>query len=138
FYKDIFRNPTFNDLYYTRIGKRDLKPEYTKQYNLGITYSKTYTGRVQFLTLTADAYYNEVKDKIIAIPNKDLVTWSMVNLGSVDIRGLDLSMRTAVSLNEDYTFNLAGNYTFQKAVDVTDPSSSYYLNQIPYTPEHTL
>jgi vitamin B12 transporter len=138
FYKDIFRNPTFNDLYYTRIGKRDLKPEYTKQYNLGVTYSKTYTSRVQFLTLTADAYYNEVNDKIIAVPNKDLFTWSMLNLGNVDIRGLDLSLKTAVSLNEDVTFNLAGNYTFQKAVDVTDPNSTYYLDNIPYTPEHTL
>uniref|UniRef100_UPI003D7F56FC TonB-dependent receptor plug domain-containing protein n=1 Tax=Pedobacter sp. TaxID=1411316 RepID=UPI003D7F56FC len=138
FYKDIFRNPTFNDLYYTRIGKRDLNPEYTKQYNLGITYSKTYTRPVQFLTLTADAYYNEVNDKIIAIPNKDLFTWTMMNLGNVDIRGLDLSLKTAISLTREFIFTLAGNYTFQKAIDVTNPSSTYYLNQIPYTPEHTL
>ncbi|MBG6235732.1 outer membrane receptor for ferrienterochelin and colicin [Pedobacter sp. CAN_A7] len=138
FYKDIFRNPTFNDLYYTRAGKRDLKPEYTKQYNLGITYSKNYTSPIQFLTLTADAYYNEVNDKIIAIPNKDLFTWTMMNLGNVDIRGLDLSMKTAVSLSNEFTLNLAGNYTYQKAIDVTDPGSTYYLHNIPYTPEHTL
>ena len=138
FYKDIFRNPTFNDLYYTRAGKRDLKPEYTKQYNLGITYSKTYTNLIQFITLTADAYYNEVSDKIIAIPNKDLFTWTMMNLGNVDIRGLDVSMKTAVSLSNESTLNLAGNYTYQKAIDVTDPGSTYYLHNIPYTPEHTL
>ena len=138
FYKDIFRNPTFNDLYYTRIGKRDLKPERTKQYNLGVTYQKTYNNLFQFLTLAVDAYYNEVNDKIIAIPNKDLFTWTMLNLGNVDIRGIDLSAKTALTLSNDLTLNLAGNYTYQKAIDITDPSSSYYLDQIPYTPEHTL
>jgi len=39
FYKNIFRIPTFNDLYYEQIGNRDLKPEKTNQYNLGLTYS---------------------------------------------------------------------------------------------------
>jgi vitamin B12 transporter len=90
FYKDIFRNPTFNDLYYTRSGRRNLKPEYAVQYNAGITYSKSFNTAIHFLSFTADAYYNKVKDKIIAIPNKDLFTWTMMNLGLVDIRGLDL------------------------------------------------
>ncbi|HET8828489.1 MAG TPA: TonB-dependent receptor, partial [Pelobium sp.] len=40
FYKDIFRYPTFNDLYYTNFGNRKLDPEKTKQYNLGIVYDK--------------------------------------------------------------------------------------------------
>ena len=40
FYKDIFRLPTFNDLYYGQIGNRDLNPEKSKQFNLGLTYSK--------------------------------------------------------------------------------------------------
>lgn len=39
FYKDIFRLPNFNDLYYSRVGTRDLRPESTRQYNIGITYS---------------------------------------------------------------------------------------------------
>src|SRR5690606_22065044 len=92
FYKDIFRNPTFNDLYYTRSGRRDLKPEYATQYNAGVTYSKSFNSTIYFLSVTADAYYNKVKDKIIAIPNKDLFNWTMMNLGLVDIRGIDLGV----------------------------------------------
>jgi vitamin B12 transporter len=138
FYKDIFRNPTFNDLYYTRAGKRDLKPEYAKQYNAGVTYSKTYNSTIRYLSLTADAYYNKVKDKIIAIPNKDLFTWTMMNLGLVDIRGLDFGMKTQFALGQKLDFSLSGNYTYQEAIDITDPESSVYLEQIPYTPKHTL
>ncbi len=138
FYKDIFRNPTFNDLYYTRSGKRDLKPEYAEQYNAGITYSRTFSSALHFLSLTADAYYNKVKDKIIAIPNKDLFTWTMMNLGLVDIRGLDFGLKSQFGIGEKLDFNLSGNYTYQQAIDITNPSSSVYLQQIPYTPKHTI
>jgi vitamin B12 transporter len=137
FYKDIFRNPTFNDLYYTRIGSSTLKPEYAKQYDLGATYFRTYSGKLAYFTLTADAYYNDVKDKIIAVPNRDIFSWTMRNLGRVDIRGLDVSAKTKYQLTKQWAMLFSANYTYQNAVDVTDPNSSVYLNQIPYTPEHT-
>lgn len=137
FYKDIFRNPTFNDLYYTRIGSVNLKPEYVKQYNLGLTLSKNYTGKLNYFTFSADAYYNNIRDKIIAVPNKDLFSWSMRNLGKVDVRGLDLSAKTKYQLTEKWAALLAVNYTYQQALDVTDAKSSVYLDQIPYTPAHT-
>ena len=34
-FKDAFRVPTFNDLYYDRIGNKELKSENAPQYNLG-------------------------------------------------------------------------------------------------------
>ncbi len=42
FYKTVFRAPTLNDLYYTMVGNRNLKPEYTKQVDVGITFSKPF------------------------------------------------------------------------------------------------
>lgn len=138
FYKHIFRNPTFNDLYYTRSGRRDLRPEYATQYNAGITYSKTFDGALHYISITGDAYYNKVKDKIIAIPNKDIFTWTMTNLGLVDIRGLDLGLKTQAALYRNLELMVSGNYTYQRAIDITDPLSSVYLHQIPYTPEHTV
>lgn len=137
FYKDIFRNPTFNDLYYSRIGYVNLKPEYTKQYDAGAIFSRSYKGKIAYLTVTADAYYNNVTNKIIAVPNKDIFSWTMTNLGKVDIRGLDLSAKTKYLFSRNWSALLAVNYTYQDAADVTDPSSSVYLNQIPYTPKHT-
>jgi vitamin B12 transporter len=138
FYKDIFRNPTFNDLYYTRIGDRNLKPEYAKQWNVGITWSKNFSGLFDYLAITGDVYYNRVKDKIIAIPNKDLFSWTMVNLGKVEITGVDVSLKTKLSLSEQVKFTLSSNYTFQNAIDITDRKSSVYLAQIPYTPKHSM
>lgn len=32
---------------------------------------------------------------------------------------------------------IAGGYTWQKAIDVTDSSTSNYKDQLPYTPEHS-
>lgn len=42
FYKRVFRMPTLDDLYYTFIGNKDLDPEYTNQYNIGVTYTKNF------------------------------------------------------------------------------------------------
>jgi vitamin B12 transporter len=42
FYKKLFRMPTFNDLYYTLVGNRSLRPEFADHYNIGVSFSKTY------------------------------------------------------------------------------------------------
>lgn len=69
FYKRIFRMPTFNDLYYTDIGNADLKPEYATQYNIGFQYLLPVSrGVFDGFNFRTDAYYNEVTDKIIAVP----------------------------------------------------------------------
>lgn len=134
FYKDIFRLPNFNDLYYYEIGNTDLVPENTNQYNLGITYEKKVNDFLPYLSLTVDGYYNKVKDKIIAIPTKNIFIWSMVNLGKVDIKGIDFNAHVSIRPWEKIGLNLSGNYTYQQAVDVTEPGSKTYKHQIPYTP----
>ena len=66
FYKDIFRLPSFNDLYYQEVGNSKLKPENARQYNIGLTYSRNVCTFLPYLSATVDAYYNKVTDKIIA------------------------------------------------------------------------
>ena len=61
FYKDIFRLPSFNDLYYGQTGNINLKPENARQLNVGITYTKQICDFIPYLTLTADAYVNRVR-----------------------------------------------------------------------------
>lgn len=137
FYKRMFRMPTFNDLYYTLLGNANLKPEYSNQYNLGFTYSKDLKHPVfRFLSLQADAYYIDVKDKIVAMPTLNQFRWTMINLGKVEIKGVDTQARlSAVISKVGLDVNLA--YTYQKAQDFTDRESSYYGHQIPYTPWHS-
>jgi outer membrane cobalamin receptor len=134
FYKNIFRLATFNDLYYSRIGNANLKPETTDQFNLGITYSVSPMVWMPLLSLTVDAYRNYVQDKIVAMPTKNIFVWSMLNLGKVEITGLDLTAETTIKLSDKVGFLMGGAYTYQRALDVTDPMGGTYQHQIAYTP----
>ena len=136
FYKKVFRMPTLNDLYYTFIGNKDLKPEYTTQYDVGITFSHTWNNHwLKSLDLQIDGYYNEVDDKIIAMPTSNQFRWTMINLGHVEIRGLDAAIRGEWGFGKVELSTLF-NYTSQKAQDFTDPTSEWYGGQIPYIPWH--
>jgi outer membrane cobalamin receptor len=134
-FKDVFRVPTFADLYYLRFGNLNLVPERATQYNVGTTWSATVSR--SSIGLSVDAYYNSVADKIVAIPT--LYVWKMMNMGKVGIRGIDLSMNADIALPADDRFglNAAATYSYQHAVDVTDPESKTYRHQIPYTPRHS-
>ncbi|WP_428331369.1 TonB-dependent receptor [Mucilaginibacter sp.] len=137
FYKYIFRNPTFDDLYYGGIGNPNLKPEFTNEYDLGTTYSKALNGFFNYITFTADAYYNHVTNKIVFIP-KDAYNGSIQNFGKVDIKGLDLGIKTQAKIATDWKGSLTVNYSYLQALNITDPTSSVYLNQLPYTPKNTV
>jgi len=137
FYKKAFRMPTFNDLYYTIAGNSFLKPEFATQYNAGITFGKTFKNEVfQSVTFQADAYYNKITDKIIAIPTNKFFRWEMTNLGLVEIFGADIAFHTIFRFGELYA-KTGVNYTWQQATDRTDPTLPNYGHQIPYTPRHS-
>lgn len=138
FYKSIFRMPTFNDLYYTFYQFTVLKPEYTKQYDLGFTYIKGYDNKAltQF-SIQTDAYFNKVKDKIVAVPGTSQAMWSMRNLGQVEIKGLDVNVQSAWQLNKELSLNAGVNYTYQQALN-TEKASTTYKHQIPYIPLHNI
>lgn len=144
FYKRIFRMPTFNDLYYTDIGNADLKPEYATQYNVGIQHRWNFAKTVfRSFNVTADAYYNEVTDKIIAVPKgTGQYRWMMMNIGKVHITGVDVTAQLSMTLPYDIVLNGQLNYTFQKAQDYTDPTDNAdeagtYKGQIAYIPWHS-
>ena len=143
FYKHIFRMPTFNDLYYTDIGNIKLKPEFTHQYNVGFRYEKTRENKIiKHWEIQADAYYNEVTDKIVAVPKgSGQYRWMMMNLGYVEIRGLDAAASTTVEPCKDLFLNFRLTYTYQKAQDFTRRENPFlqestYGGQIAYIPWH--
>jgi outer membrane receptor protein involved in Fe transport len=139
FCKRIFRMPTFNDLYYTDIGNINLKPEYTTQYNIGFQYDIPVETTWQ---IRADAYYNKVRDKIIAVPKGNgQYRWMMMNLGYVEIRGVDVSVQISWKLPHNLLINTSLNYTCQQAQDFSspadnDPEAGTYGSQIAYIPWH--
>jgi vitamin B12 transporter len=137
FYKNIFRAPTFDDLYYTNIGNTDLKPEFAKQYNIGITAETHINKIIQNITFTGDAYVNNVKDKIIAVPGFNLFQWSIENRAAVKIKGLDAMLQ--LRFKEFNSIKISSNisYTFQQALDLSDATSTQYKIQLPYSPMHS-
>ena len=137
FYKRVFRMPTLNDLYYTFIGNKNLNPEYTNQYNVGATYNHSFKHIwLSRIEIQIDGYYNQVEDKIIAMPTSNQFRWTMLNLGYVEIRGVDMAVQSSWQIAQ-LGINLRLNYTYQKAQDFTTPRSDTYGGQIPYIPWHS-
>lgn len=126
FYKETFRVPSFSELYFFQSLPRNLRPERARQHNVGVTYA------CQWFSGTVDAYFNRVSDKIVARPGQNMFYWSMENLGLVHILGVDATADFSIS---QFTFHL--NYSFAKAVDLSNPESNYYGHQIRYTPRNS-
>ncbi len=133
-FKNIFRAPSFSESYFAHHGSRALKPESTDQLNVGLTFEKS-DSRTH-LVLTADGYLNHVKDKIISIPY-NMFIWQNINLGKVEMLGLDVAAHWERKLHHRHTLTAAVNYSYLRAANHTLRSSDNYGLQIAYTPEHS-
>ncbi|MBQ0075241.1 MAG: TonB-dependent receptor plug domain-containing protein [Prevotella sp.] len=135
--KNSFRMPTFNDLYYAEIGNSNLRPENAQQFDGGVLFDKSYaTGILESIHFQSDVYYNDVTDKIIAYPKGQQFRWTMLNLGRVNITGVDVETAFRFRLKQVHT-GLRLQYTYQKSIDVTSDDDSFYRNQIPYIPRNS-
>lgn len=123
FYKEVFRVPTLNDLYYTLVGNRNLKPEYTKQYDIGVNYGN------KWIDIQIDGYYNRIEDRIVCLPLKGSYQWTMLNYGHTRSYGVDLSISGKY---REHHLLLTG--TFQDDRDRTDPAEESYNDFIAYSP----
>ena len=143
-WKNVFRMPTFNELYYYHLGNPTLSPERTSQLNIGLSWQsgegkKGRSGEsVPFTaSLTVDGYLNDVKDKIVAIPFNMFVARTM-NIGKVKILGMDVTadLSLALGASRRQSIGLTGNYSLQRAKNLSG-KGKYYGNQIAYTPVHS-
>ena len=135
FYKQSYRYPTFNDLYYTDLGNANLRPELARQHSVELAYRKT--TKLFDIDVSASYYYNRVTDKIIAYPKGQQFRWTMLNLGTVKINGVDAKADMSFFLPLRFVLRTRLNYTYQTAIDVTNPNDTYYGHQIPYIPWHS-
>jgi len=103
--------------------------------NIGFTYLETEIPFLSEFVLSADGYYNQVTDKIIAIP-RDMFHWSMTNKGNVKIKGLDVNLKMNIKAGKSNLIKTKVNYSLQSAKDATVGSDNFG-EQIPYTPVHS-
>ena len=131
YYKNAFRMPSFNDLYYRSIGNIDLSPENANMLNLGFTYEREFS--TFNLESTIDLYQNRVDHKIIAIPTKNLFNWSIQNIGKTQGRGVDINLLLSHSFQKSKLL-LSTNQSINQSIDVTHKDAYTYGHQLPYTP----
>jgi len=138
FAKRTYRMPTFNDLYYTLVGNIDLKPEDARQVDFGASYRRG-AGRSMMVDISAEGYYNLVKDKIVAVPTSNQFRWTMYNIGEVHIAGAEARAGFVWNFGNrrkegDAGISVMARYTFQKAGDYSQPGKMTWGGQIPYVP----
>ena len=132
-YKNIFRLPTFNELYFDHYGSINLNPEITDLYNLGTVLNLSPSSWFSEFEISVDGYINSVKNKIVAVPY-NMFVMTMINLGSVHGRGFDAALSAKFDINESHGILLNGNYSYQRAEIHTDPLMTDYGKQVAYTP----
>lgn len=130
-YKDSFRLPSFSEDYFDHVGADRLRPETTRQVNLGVTLAAR--SRHMAATLTADAYHNRVHDMIVAVP-VTMFKWRMTNLGRVNVNGVDLSGQLHWTLTHGNSILLEAAYSYRRARPLNG-SGDATGKQVAYTPK---
>ncbi|GHT06980.1 ligand-gated channel [Bacteroidia bacterium] len=136
FYKNTFRMPTFGDLYYSTTHTY-LKPENAQQYDLGVTWVAGFWEKIPYFSVNADVYWNQVRDKIVAVPTRSLFWWSMENYGKVAITGIDLNTSAHIRCNSQFLWKMTGTYTYQNALNKIAEKPATYNKLLPYTARHS-
>lgn len=129
FYKSVFRAPTLNDLYYTLVGNRNLRPEYTRQLDIGFTYFLQGSPSELMIDIQCDGYCNRVEDRIVCLPLKGSYQWTMLNYGYTRSLGIDLTANISYR-----THSLLLSGTFQDDRNRTAPHEDSYDDFIAYSP----
>lgn len=134
-YRNSFRMPSFNELYYNSIGNVNLKPEEAQQFSLGISGQPKKNRLISVFVI--NGFANQIWNQILAIPTKNLFVWSMQNIGRVNTFGYETRLDLKSPIQKDWMMEAILNYTYQYSIDVSDPNSPTYLNQVAYIPRHT-
>lgn len=136
--EEHFRVPTFTESYYYHLGAQDLRPESARRAGAGLALLLEGGGQCwrPVLSVTADGYGGTVRDRITSIPY-NLFVWRTQNFGKVRTGGLDVTLRAQAEPARGHLLVLQGNYSLQRAADLSDRASRSYGLQPAYMPRHT-
>ncbi len=140
FAKKSYRVPNYNDRFVSHVLGDKLDPEDEIQYDFGLMYDGVSDGHFRQFGVTVDAYYKDIKDKIIAYPTGEMIRWTMDNLGKVRVIGGTATGHMRFMFTDDpksLQFKTKLQYTYQMAQDITSKDDLYYEDQIPYIPWHS-
>ena len=126
--------PSLNDLYWVPGGNPDLKPENSKNTDLGMEYA--FGNKFLSISTSLNVYAAWVKDWIIWMPTR-FRYWEPENVASVFSRGIEYQLGGEL-MKGDWLFSLKLNYAYTRstnkgAVVSTDNSRG---KQLIYIPKH--
>lgn len=137
YYQEMFRMPTFSETYYYHYGNRRLRPELSRQMGVGLSgrlSPEEWSGAMVDFSL--DAYHNRVTDRIMAIPLSPHI-WRAMNISRVRSLGMDVSLGVETPLTTGHRLSVNGHYSLQRVAERSNPASTTYNLQLPYTPQHS-
>ncbi len=135
YYRNSFRPPSFNELYYNNIGNNKLKPEDAHQFSLSGSYALL-DNNTTYLGFQVAAYYHEISNMILSMPTKNTFIWSIQNIGKNKVQGIEAMISFNQNFKKDFSIQTLLNYTFQSSRDFSNPTSPSYKHQIAYSPKH--
>ncbi|TLX72786.1 TonB-dependent receptor [Labilibacter sediminis] len=95
-----------------RLGNSNLTWETSEQVNVGLDFGFM----DQKLTLTVDAYDKYSKNQLqrVTLPASAGYAYQWINLGSVQNRGVELTLNATVFKNHDWNVSLGGNFSLNR------------------------
>ena len=130
-----FHLPTLNDLYWYPGGNPNLKPESATEYDAGLNYYKSFSGKL-VVSVDVTGYYSFINDWIQWVPS-DYRYWTPLNISYVKARGVEVSTQVTGVIN-DINYKITGKYAFTKTTDESDKAveGNYSGRQLIYIPVH--
>jgi outer membrane cobalamin receptor len=125
------RLPSFSELYYQQIGNSELKAE--KADLISLRLAKSLKLKNVFSQTLVQGFYTQVKDKIIAVPTKNLFIWSIQNIAKTESFGCEVSETIRFKLKNSI-LQLNGSYTYNYSIDISDKNSDLYGGLLSYSP----
>ena len=119
-YGEAFRPPSFIEMFEMDIGNKDLYPERSKTYEIGLRYQFN-----KYVTSGVNYFYNDIKD-LIAIKRSPTGPSYYKNLTDAHVQGFEMETRVDISKG-NYAFM---NYTFKNPEDKDG-------NDLPFVAQHT-
>lgn len=126
------RQPTFSELYYQQVGNASLKPEEASLVSLPAKF--TWKKGTWYNSFRLEPFYTYSKNKIVAIPTKNLFVWSIQNIGISESIGCELFNESKIKLKNS-VLGQSVSFTYQKATDLSNPNSVLYRSQLTYIPK---
>ncbi len=127
-----FSAPTFNELYWLGLGNKDLKPEKSLSFDVGIYYRIV----TPVILEPEISYYNiNTTDRIVWTPNSSGI-WRPLNIGKVKSEGIDAGLRSSYGFAEVINVSFSFNYSYGSALKKNEdfPGDPSYNKQLIYLP----